>query len=251
MKNKKIISPVGLKGKAIQERMISLMGITPINENEDKSTSVVELTKMGPDNKAYAIVRENHEYFIKTTDKTEGLVKEDFKYIGGLQNKKSKSFPSYAKAIKDLNLKFRSLAEQFNSDMDVNTFEDDNLLSEAGVGGFANMNGSGFKNEGNMEGMDPIAEMVEEDVVEEDVELTETEEAIEEMSNRVEEGADDLVGTGDKPIEIPQDAGNPDDDAYANMNENRLSIERAVEKMDEIIDSLSEGEVKKKVYRIK
>ena len=250
MKNKKIISPVGLKGKEIHERMIKLMGITPINENVDKSNSVVELTKIGPDNKAYAIVRENHEYYIKTTDKKTGLVKEDFKYIGGLQNKKDKAFPSYAKAIKELNFKFRSLSEQFNSDMDVNVFEDDNLLSEDAAG-FSDMKGGGFTGEGNLEGNEAMweGEAVEE-TIEEEVELSEAEQAVEDM---VKEGDDDLVVSDEEGNSghITSDAGNPDDDTYANMNENKLSIIRAIEQMDDIIDTLSEGKVKKKVYTIK
>ena len=146
MKNKNIISPVGLKGNEINERMKQLMGISSINEN--KSNIVVELTKMGPDGKAYAIIRENHDYYIKSTNKTSGLVAEDFQYIGGLQNKKEQAYPSYAKAIKHLNLRFNSLSEAFNSDEKINTFLDDNLLSESGngfSGGFVDMpKGGGF-----------------------------------------------------------------------------------------------------------
>lgn len=128
MKNKQIISPVGLKGKEIHERQLALMGINLITENENKGNHAVELTKVGPDGNAYAIVRENHEYYIKRTNKTTGLMLEDFKYIGGLQNKKDESYPSYAKAIKHLNLKFKSLAEAYNRGGDINVFEDDNLL---------------------------------------------------------------------------------------------------------------------------
>lgn len=128
MKNKQIISPVGLKGKEIHERQLALMGIKPITENEEKKNSAVELTKIGPDGNAYAIIRENHEYYIKRTNKTTGLMLEDFKYIGGLQNKKDEAYPSYAKAIKQLNLKFKSLAEAYNRGGDINVFEDDNLL---------------------------------------------------------------------------------------------------------------------------
>jgi hypothetical protein len=115
------IKPIGLKGKEINERMIELMGLKPINEN--KSNSSVELTKIGPDKKAYAIIRENHEYFIKVSDKTFNLIVEDFKYIGGLQNKKSEAYGSYAKAIKHLNLNFKSLAEAYGVGGDINVFE--------------------------------------------------------------------------------------------------------------------------------
>jgi hypothetical protein len=50
------INPIGLKGNEINERMKTLMGISTLNEN--KSNIVVELTKLGPDNKVYAIIRE-------------------------------------------------------------------------------------------------------------------------------------------------------------------------------------------------
>lgn len=128
MKGNLKINPTGLKGNQITERMKELMGVTPINENV--SRSVVELTKIGPDGKAYGIVRENHEYYIKVSDKTSNLVPDDFKYIGGLQNKKKEVNPSYAKATKHLNLKFKSLAEAYGRGSDINVFEDDNLLAE-------------------------------------------------------------------------------------------------------------------------
>ena len=162
MENRNKITPVGLKGKEINARMIELMGIKPINENHAKS--VVELTKIGPDGNAYAIVRENHEYYIKTTNKKSNIITEDFNYIGGLQNKKSEAYPSYAKAIKQLNLKFNSLAESFDRGHNINVFENDNLISEnAFAGGFANHpKGGGFTGEGNLEGNTPLFEAEEE-----------------------------------------------------------------------------------------
>lgn len=157
MKKNMLISPVGLKGNEINERMKQLMGIKPINEN--KSDIVVELTKIGPDGKAYAIIRENHEWYIKKADKTKNLLANDFKYIGGLQNKKQEAYPSYAKAIKHLNLKFRSLAEAYNYDGEINVFLNDNLISEAGMAGFSEMKGNGFTNYGNMDGHENMDEM--------------------------------------------------------------------------------------------
>lgn len=127
MKNN-AINPVGLKGNEVINRMKNLMGMSPINEN--KTNSVVELSKIGPDGNVYAIVRENHEYYIKTANKKGNLVLEDFKYIGGLQNKKSEAYPSYAKAIKQLNLKFLSLNEAYGKSGQINVFEDDNLITE-------------------------------------------------------------------------------------------------------------------------
>jgi hypothetical protein len=176
MKNKRI-SPIGLKGNQINERMKELMGIAPINEN--KSTSSVELTKVGPDGNAYAIIRENREWYIKKADKTTNLVVEDFKYIGGLQNKKMEAYPSYSAALKRLNFKFKSLAEAHNFTGEINIVENDNLIKEIGFAGFSEMKGSGFSNEGNMEHNEPIFE-----VSDEELELSEAELAIEEMMAR-------------------------------------------------------------------
>jgi hypothetical protein len=128
MKKNLLINPLTLKGNEILERQKQLMGISSINEN--KTNSAVEITKVGPDGNAYAVIRENHEWYIKKANKVNGLILEDFKYIGGLQNKKQEVYPSYAKAIKHLNLKFRSLAEAYNYDGDINVFENDNLLSD-------------------------------------------------------------------------------------------------------------------------
>jgi hypothetical protein len=123
------IRPVGLKGNNQLNRMKKLMGVSSINENT--KTSVVELTKMGPDGKVYGIVRENHKYFIKVSNKKENLIAEDFMYVGGLKNKTEKSFDSYSKATKQLNLKFLSLNEALNKTNSINVLKNDNLLAES------------------------------------------------------------------------------------------------------------------------
>lgn len=317
------ISPVGLKGNQINERMKELMGISSINEN--KSNVVVELTKMGPDGQAYAIIRENHEWYIKKADKTTGLIAEDFKYIGGLQNKKAEAYPSYAKAIKHLNFKFKSLAEAYNFDGEINVFENDNLLNESGVAGFSEMKGMGFSGEGNLEGNkamyeekdaenNPWAictasvgrenkekyeacvmdvkkqkgikeEMTEEGWAEEcwmNENMSEEERAIDEMMAKEElhggqkkldvnkngkldaddfkklrgekESVEEAEEMTDKEKKFAALAEPKDKITYADkiagakkgVNESKMSIMTAMDKMDEIIDSLTEG-LKKKV----
>lgn len=243
---KERIVPVGLKGYEISDRMKELMGMQPINEN--KKTSVVELTKRGPDGNVYGIVRENHEYYIKVTTKQDNLVAEDFSYIGGLQNKKSEVYPSYAKATKHLNLKFNSLNEAYGSTEHINVFQSDNLMNESGIAvGFQSPSGPMFKNEGNLAGnpkstccQAPIIDgkcsdcgateaatpLKEED---EDPTLSEVEQAIEDMRE-----GDDIEDTSAK---IP-------------VKENhKLSIGRAVNDMDSIIEGVVESD-KKKVYTI-
>ncbi len=181
------INPVGLKGNEINERMKQLMGVTPINEGISRST--VELTKIGPDGKAYGIVRENHEYYIKVSDKTSNLTVEDFKYIGGLQNKKSEAYPSYAKATKHLNLKFNSICESFDIVNTFNVFVDDNLLSEGAAKEagkhITDTKGKNLEAKAKEEGGDNVADKKVMDEMEE-VTLTEDELAIEAMLNEEE-----------------------------------------------------------------
>jgi hypothetical protein len=129
MRKNNNIRPTGLKGNDQLSRMKKLMGVSSINENT--STSVVELTKMGPDGNVYGIVRENHKYFIKITNKKQNLIAEDFMYIGGLKNKTEKSFNSYSQATKQLNLKFLSLNEALNKTDSINVLKNDNLLAES------------------------------------------------------------------------------------------------------------------------
>lgn len=281
------ISPIGLKGREINERMKELMGIQPINEN--KSNVVIELTKLGPDGNAYAIVRENHEWYIKRAYKTTGLVAEDFKYIGGLVNKKDEAYSSYAKAIKHLNLKFRSLAEAFNYEGEINVFENDNLISER-IAGYSEMKRNGFSGKGNLEGDEELFEAkksednpwaictasvgrddkekyeacvkdvkkqkgIDESVtegdysnIEEDVEMTEAEEAI----DRMLEGdlTEELKGN-QKKLDVDKDGEIESSDLAMLRNkkkveEGKYSIDEALKNIDSLIDNLTEG-LKKKV----
>jgi hypothetical protein len=206
---KQNISPVGLKGNEINERILSLMGAQPIRENH--SHSVIELTKFGPDGNVYAIIRENHKYFIKTTAKKHNVVSEDFSYIGGLQNKTSECYESYAKAIKHLNLKFNSLAEALGTSANTNLFESDTNMINAPE-------------------ETPIEEEAEEgdEVIDEEIDLSKEDKDIEEM--------------------IQKDKGTFDDGTFkANVTEGKkLSIARLINNMDDIIDDLT----KKKSYTI-
>ncbi len=211
------INPVGLKGCEITERMRELMGIKTIVEN--KKTSVVELTKLGPDGKIYGIVRENHEYYIKTSDKKKDLVAEDFSYIGGLKNKKEFVYPSYAKATKQLSLKFNSLYEAYGLSGEINVLQTDNLLKED-VAGF-NSEGSGFTNEGNLEG----------NVDGDDAEETNDEPELDEVQQAVHDMLE-----GKNPAK--------------KLLKNKLSIAKSLNVMDDIIETFA-PENKKKVYSIK
>ena len=132
MKNN--VNPKSLKGQDKLNRMLDLMGkMTTLNES--KSFSELELIKKGPNGIVYGIVRENHDYFIKTSNKTNGqFLAEDFNYIGGLQNKGSEKYHSYSEALKQLNLKFDMLNESYGIENNINIFESDGVAFGGGVG---------------------------------------------------------------------------------------------------------------------
>jgi len=118
------IKPLGLKGVDVVNRVKDLMFKTESPQPDNKLSSI-EFIKHGPDNITYGVVRENHTYFIKTTDKKNNITENDFRYIGGLQNKLSEAHRSYADALKHLNMKFDDLNKRYGVVENVNIFETD------------------------------------------------------------------------------------------------------------------------------
>jgi hypothetical protein len=122
------INPKTLKGKEVFNRTLELMNkLTPINESVINSS--LEFVKKGPNGLVYTIIRENHKYFIKSTDKLEFKVSE-LDYIGGLKNKMSEAYSSYEEALKHLNMKFQELNELYDVKGGYNLFEQDVFETE-------------------------------------------------------------------------------------------------------------------------
>lgn len=131
---RKIVNPKTLKGQDKVNRMLDLMGKMS-TLNESKSFSELELIKKGPNGVVYGIVRENHDYFIKTSNKPYGkFLSEDFQYVGGLQNKGTEKYHSYAEALKHLNIKFDMLNESYGVENNNNIFESDGKAIAGGAG---------------------------------------------------------------------------------------------------------------------
>jgi hypothetical protein len=131
---RKNINPKTLKGQDKLNRITDLMGRMS-TLNESKSFSELELIKKGPNGVVYGIIRENHDYFIKTSNKSSGqFLAEDFNYVGGLHNKYDERYKSYAEAIKHLNMKFDMLNESYNIDSNTNIFETDGVAFGGGTG---------------------------------------------------------------------------------------------------------------------
>jgi hypothetical protein len=264
MKNFRPIKDTGRpKGQEAIDRMKGMMNITPIKENVSRSN--VELTKVGPDGKAYAIIRENHNYFIKIADGTENLTVESFNYIGGLKHKMDYAYPSYAKAIKQLNLKFISLNESLGSQSPINTFEDDNLIEHHNMTAtkFGKYDPKEYMTSGKevelkadaKEG-DDFGDGTEGSGYEEEVKLTETELKIEKLKDYFSEESDYLVTEDDIRFKKPTLSISK---ALGLVNEfvSEVTGERLIEKKEtakRILSELTEeeiaeimGDIKKKV----
>jgi len=131
---RKNINPISLKGQDKINRSLELMNrMTTLNEST--STSELELIKRAPNGVVYGIVRENHKYFIKESNKKSGeITANDFFYIGGLQNKLNESYKSYSDALRHLNLRFDAINESMGIDNNVNIFESDGVAFAGGTG---------------------------------------------------------------------------------------------------------------------
>lgn len=93
-------------------RMKAMMtyGLQTEDKNK-KQYSCVEYQRVGADGKMYGVVREGTKFYIKVSDKTTNVLKEDFNYVGGFMNRKSNEFTSYANALKNFEMKMTSLNE--------------------------------------------------------------------------------------------------------------------------------------------
>lgn len=81
-------------------------------QTESKSQySDIEYKRVGADGKMYGIVREGTKFYIKVSDKTTNVLKENFEYIGGFRNRKDHEYTSYANALKNFEMKMHSLNE--------------------------------------------------------------------------------------------------------------------------------------------
>ena len=138
------INPKKIKGQKQLSRMKDLM--SKMNTlTESKTFSELELIKRAPNGIVYGIIRENHDYFIKTTEKKGGtFLAEDFNYVGGLQNKYDERYKTYSEATRQLNMKFDMLNESFGIKSGNNIFESDGVPTGNASGVSEMQGGLGF-----------------------------------------------------------------------------------------------------------
>lgn len=103
------------------EQLARMKGLMKYGLVTESKKNPVEYSLDGPDGKTYAIVRESTKYYIKNAPQGSELVSESFDYIGGFMNKKRHEYHSYNEALKQLELKMRSLNEAYGVNKSVET----------------------------------------------------------------------------------------------------------------------------------
>ena len=101
------------------QRMKSLMTYGAVNEKKEQNCGAMEYHAIGADGKSYGIIRENQKFYIKVAPKNKEMVVESYDYIGGFNNKKDYEYTSYSKALKNFEMKMRSLNEAYNASVNI------------------------------------------------------------------------------------------------------------------------------------
>ena len=106
------LKPVGSEKLPLDQKLKRIMEIATFGDRKDVSLNsyrTIAYSKKSHDGNTYAIIKENSNYIIKR-----GKDLDSLDYLNGMKNSKQQTFPSYAKALKKLNLMFKPLNEQFN-----------------------------------------------------------------------------------------------------------------------------------------
>jgi hypothetical protein len=116
-------------------RLKELSGVKSANNAPASlsTSTLVEYSRAG-NGLALGIVKENHSYFIKTSNsKADKLGAEDFVYINGIENKYKYQYPSLAEAIKNRNFFVQSLNESANKKFKVVSLNENENINKAQV----------------------------------------------------------------------------------------------------------------------
>ena len=104
-------------------RMKGLMTYgTQVNEDARPiSTCSLEYRAKAADGKTYGIIREGHRYYIKSASAGQEAIAESYQYLGGFNNKNDYMYDSYAKALKNFELKMASINEACDGKVNIQT----------------------------------------------------------------------------------------------------------------------------------
>ena len=104
-----------------------------LNESSNLKTHTLEHRAVAADGITYGIIRENSKYYIKSAPKGKETIAEAYNYLGGFCNKGSYEYNSYAKALKQFELKLASINEAHDQKVNIeslNPFRMNKVLQE-------------------------------------------------------------------------------------------------------------------------
>ena len=106
------------------ERMRSLMtyGLVSESSNQDNNHSM-EYSAKGADGRTYGIIKECNKYYIKVATPGKEKLVEGYDYLGGFMNKGEYEYSSYSNALKQFELKMRSINEACEVKVNIDTLD--------------------------------------------------------------------------------------------------------------------------------
>lgn len=105
-----------------------------LNEDKTPTNYTIEYKAQAADGNTYGIIRECSKYYIKKARKGKEGLAEAYDYLGGFNNKKNYEYSSYAKALKNFELKMASINEAVEGEVIISTldpFKKEDFLVEA------------------------------------------------------------------------------------------------------------------------
>jgi len=158
------------------QRMLKIANITPNLKEEKIGMGTLIDFKRGTDGVAYGIIKENHHYYLKKSNKKGNPLVEDFAYIGGLENITKSRYGKISEAQKQRNMILNTINEALGTPGGV--------ISEGVVG-----------------------EDAEEEIAKAEDAMGDLEVAVEKEKAEPEIPVDVPVDGGEMPVDVPVDGG--------------------------------------------
>ena len=239
--------------KAFYDRMRTLANVNESKKKQESHTlgTLIDY-KRGADNVAYGIVKENHNYFIKKTNKQNEPNVEDFAYIGGLENIHEYRYNKLSEADKNRTMLLNTINEALKSKGEVIN-EDDSKEKDVISEGSKNKNVKENAEE-DIEAAEEKLEKAEKEAEKEEEPGEEGELDVDSLDVSGEEGGEETPeapenGEDEKEApETPEDGGEAPENGEEN-GEAEKDVEKDVDK-DVDVDVEADDEEQKEIQKL-
>lgn len=104
-------------------RIKNLMTYGMVSESDNHNVKCMEYTAVAADGNTYGIIRECNKYYIKVAKPGKEKIAEGYDYVGGYMNKNEHEYSSYANALKQFELKLKSINEAYDVKVNIETLD--------------------------------------------------------------------------------------------------------------------------------